>query len=191
MSLEKTFGEKLIKAREDAGFSQTAFAEKIPVDRKTLAKWEKNYTFPNIEQIAVMADLTNLPIEFFIDGYLNDHEEDTEEKQIKKLQYQTNRNSEQIEQLRGNVRGYTEEMTTYVFSAIYTGLLILSGLRGTFPNWPFTVTLGTIPCIACIILCVWKYRKKKSTMNLLLFVPAIVMLVWNIYWTIERRHWGL
>ncbi|MBQ9610556.1 MAG: helix-turn-helix transcriptional regulator [Lachnospiraceae bacterium] len=35
-----TFGEKLKKARKEAGLSQEQFAEKMSVSRSAIAKWE-------------------------------------------------------------------------------------------------------------------------------------------------------
>ena len=40
--MKMTFGEKLLKLRSDAGFSQDKLAEMLEVSRQSVSKWERD-----------------------------------------------------------------------------------------------------------------------------------------------------
>lgn len=49
------FGERLVEARRKAGLSQIELAERIGVDRRVLAHWERRSVTLKPEQIAALA----------------------------------------------------------------------------------------------------------------------------------------
>ena len=65
-----TFGEKLKKARIDAGLSQEQLAEQISVSRSAVAKWETDKGLPDIENLKGISRLLNVSI----DSLLSDDE---------------------------------------------------------------------------------------------------------------------
>lgn len=62
-----TFGEKLKKARKDAGMSQEQFSEKLTVSRSAVAKWEADKGLPDIDNLKAIAKLLNVSIDFLLD----------------------------------------------------------------------------------------------------------------------------
>lgn len=62
-----TFGEKLKKARKEAGLSQEQFAEKISVSRSAVAKWEAGNGMPDINNLKVMAQLLDVSLDYLLD----------------------------------------------------------------------------------------------------------------------------
>ena len=57
------FGERLLKAREAAGLSQTELADKLGVLQRTVAYWERRPSSLRPEQIATLALALNVPAE--------------------------------------------------------------------------------------------------------------------------------
>jgi transcriptional regulator with XRE-family HTH domain len=57
------FGERLLKAREAAGLSQTELAEILGVLQRTIAYWERRPSGLRPEQIAKLAIALNVPVE--------------------------------------------------------------------------------------------------------------------------------
>ena len=52
---EMTFGEKLLKLRSDAGFSQDKLAEMLDVSRQSVSKWERDEAMPDTEKIVLIS----------------------------------------------------------------------------------------------------------------------------------------
>lgn len=50
-----TFGEKLLKLRSDAGFSQDKLAEMLDVSRQSVSKWERDEAMPDTEKIVLIS----------------------------------------------------------------------------------------------------------------------------------------
>ncbi len=62
-----TFGEKLKKARTEAGYSQEQFAEKLIVSRSAVAKWESDKGLPDIHNLKAIAALLNTSVDELLD----------------------------------------------------------------------------------------------------------------------------
>lgn len=62
-----TFGEKLKKARKEAGLSQEQLAEKLSVSRSAVAKWENDKGMPDIQNLKALASLLNTSIDYLLD----------------------------------------------------------------------------------------------------------------------------
>lgn len=68
MDQEKmTFGEKLRTARKNAGLTQEQLAERLPVSRQAVAKWESEKGMPDIENLKRLAKLLNVSIDYLLD----------------------------------------------------------------------------------------------------------------------------
>ena len=62
-----TFGEKLKKARKEAGLSQEQVAEKMCVSRSAIAKWESDRGMPDVNNLKGMAQLFNVSVDYLLD----------------------------------------------------------------------------------------------------------------------------
>lgn len=62
-----TFGEKLKKARKEAGLSQEQLAEKMSVSRSAVAKWESDKGMPDIQNLKALASLLNTSVDYLLD----------------------------------------------------------------------------------------------------------------------------
>ena len=62
-----TFGEKLKKARKEAGLSQEQFAEKMSVSRSAIAKWESDKGMPDVNNLKVLAQLLDVSVDYLLD----------------------------------------------------------------------------------------------------------------------------
>ncbi len=62
-----TFGQRLSKAREEAGFTQERLAEKLYVTRQGVSRWENDKTQPSIETLGLICNILNKPPEYFIE----------------------------------------------------------------------------------------------------------------------------
>lgn len=62
------FGERLIEARENLGFNQNDFAEKIQIAPQSLARYEKNKVKPSIEFIEKLTFMFRINSNWLING---------------------------------------------------------------------------------------------------------------------------
>ena len=62
------FGERLVKARENLGFNQANFSEKIDLAAQSLARYEKNKVNPSMEFIAKLTDMFNINSNWLLTG---------------------------------------------------------------------------------------------------------------------------
>ena len=56
-------GNKLIKLREEKGYSQKDFAQLIPVSQPTLSRWENGSIIPTIHQLERICEVMGIPME--------------------------------------------------------------------------------------------------------------------------------
>jgi|SRR5690625_9801 len=62
-----TFGEKLKKARKEAGLTQEQLAEKLNVSRSAIAKWETDKGMPDIDNLKLLSQLVDVSIDYLLD----------------------------------------------------------------------------------------------------------------------------
>lgn len=62
-----TLGEKIKKARKEAGLSQEQLAEKMCVSRSAIAKWETDKGMPDVNNLKVMAQLLTVSVDYLLD----------------------------------------------------------------------------------------------------------------------------
>ena len=62
------FGDRLVKARENLGFNQANFSEKIDLAAPSLARYEKNKLNPSMEFIAKLTDMFNINSNWLLTG---------------------------------------------------------------------------------------------------------------------------
>lgn len=62
-----TFGEKLKKARKEAGLTQEQLAERINVSRSAVAKWETDKGMPDINNLKVISELVDVSVDYLLD----------------------------------------------------------------------------------------------------------------------------
>lgn len=67
LRIEFSLGEMIRKAREEKGWNQTRFAERVHMSQSAVAAWENNTNRPSHATICYIADITGKPIEFFPD----------------------------------------------------------------------------------------------------------------------------
>lgn len=66
-----TFGEKLLKLRSDAGFSQDKLAEMLEVSRQSVSKWERDEAMPDTDKIVLISKIFSVST----DSLLKDEDE--------------------------------------------------------------------------------------------------------------------
>ncbi|ATO37287.1 hypothetical protein GTID1_08665 [Geobacillus thermodenitrificans] len=62
-----TLGEKIKKARIEAGLSQEQLSEKLGVSRSAVAKWESGKGLPDIDNLKNLSKLLNASIDYLLD----------------------------------------------------------------------------------------------------------------------------
>jgi transcriptional regulator with XRE-family HTH domain len=62
-----TFGEKLKKARIEAGYTQNELANKLTVSRAAIAKWESDRGMPDVTNLKAIAEALNVSIDYLLD----------------------------------------------------------------------------------------------------------------------------
>jgi transcriptional regulator with XRE-family HTH domain len=60
------FGERLLAARQQVGFSQTQLAEKLGITQQTYAGWERRTTALRPEHLAQLAVVLNVPVDHLL-----------------------------------------------------------------------------------------------------------------------------
>jgi transcriptional regulator with XRE-family HTH domain len=63
-----TFGDRLAGARETAGLSQEALAEKLGVRLETLAAWEDDVAEPRANRLQMLAGMLNVSLMWLLTG---------------------------------------------------------------------------------------------------------------------------
>ena len=58
-----TLGEKIKKARKNAGLTQEQLAEKLFVSRVTVSKWETGRGYPNLDSLKLISKLFSVSID--------------------------------------------------------------------------------------------------------------------------------
>lgn len=66
-----TFGEKLLKLRSNAGFSQDKLAEMLEVSRQSVSKWERDEAMPDTDKIVLISKIFSVST----DSLLKDEDE--------------------------------------------------------------------------------------------------------------------
>ena len=59
-------GEKIALARKKANLSQNELADRIGVSAQAISKWENGHNLPDIDNIMIMAEVLDIPYEYFI-----------------------------------------------------------------------------------------------------------------------------
>ena len=62
-----TLGEKLKKARKQAGLSQEQLAEKLTISRSAVAKWETDKGIPDVDNLKAIFQLLGTSIDDLLD----------------------------------------------------------------------------------------------------------------------------
>ena len=62
-----TFGEKLKKARLEAGYTQEELASKLTISRAAVAKWESDRGMPDVSNLKALGEALNVSVDFLLD----------------------------------------------------------------------------------------------------------------------------
>jgi transcriptional regulator with XRE-family HTH domain len=62
-----TFGEKLKKARMEAGYTQNELANKLTVSRAAIAKWETDRGMPDVANLKAIAEALSVSMDYLLD----------------------------------------------------------------------------------------------------------------------------
>ena len=65
MELKEIFAERLKQMRVEKGLSQYELAAKLKTSQANIARYEKGVTYPSMELLIAMADLFNMPLDYF------------------------------------------------------------------------------------------------------------------------------
>ena len=63
-----TFGDRLAAAREDAGLSQKALAERLGVKEATMTAWENDMKEPRANRLQMLSGMLNVSIAWLLTG---------------------------------------------------------------------------------------------------------------------------
>lgn len=63
-----TLGDRIRKARSEAGMSQADLADALGVNPKTVARWEAGHTQPTLEDLDRTSDATNVDARWLVLG---------------------------------------------------------------------------------------------------------------------------
>ena len=70
-----TFGEKLKKARQQAGYTQEELSNIMTVSRAAVAKWESDRGMPDVSNLKRIAAILDVSVDYLLDEgvpmYLN------------------------------------------------------------------------------------------------------------------------
>ena len=69
-------GNRIRKARTDAGLSQGTLARTIKTSRRNVLRWEGGYNLPRAEHIAEIARATGKSVDFFLGEASGDDDEE-------------------------------------------------------------------------------------------------------------------
>lgn len=62
-----TLGERMWKARKDAGLSSTAMADQLGVSSNTIGNYEAGRTTPSLATLKLWSEVTNVPLSWLAD----------------------------------------------------------------------------------------------------------------------------
>src|SRR5690625_168254 len=62
-----TFGEKLKKARKEAGLTQEELAKRMNVSRSAVGKWETDKGMPEIENLRLISSMIDVSIDYLLE----------------------------------------------------------------------------------------------------------------------------
>lgn len=80
-----TFGEKLKKARTNAGLKQSELAKKLGTTGNTISNWENNVSKPDLDMLAYICGALEVKASYFLQAHLPQDEVTAEElKKIRK-----------------------------------------------------------------------------------------------------------
>lgn len=78
-----TTGEKIVKLRKEAGYSQEVFSEKLGISRQAVSKWENGTAMPTSDNMAQIAKLFNVSLSYLLDeGDFTAENTDTEKEKM-------------------------------------------------------------------------------------------------------------
>lgn len=63
-----TLGDRIQKARGEAGITVRRLAIQLDVDPRTVARWQSDEAAPSLERLRQIADALGKPPSFFLDG---------------------------------------------------------------------------------------------------------------------------
>ena len=69
------FAEKVYRLRDQAGLSQSQFAESLHVSRQTVSKWEMRVSYPEIEKIIAISELFHVSTDYLLKDTVSKEEE--------------------------------------------------------------------------------------------------------------------
>ena len=114
---EMDLKEKLIVQRKQKGLSQVQLAETIHVTRQAVSRWEVGDAVPSIDNLKLLSELYGLPMEYFLNGSM----EEPERPGVL---------TENEEQKRSTKRRYWKRWTAFVVIALVLLVVVLSEVAG-------------------------------------------------------------
>lgn len=80
-----TFGEKLKRARTDAGLKQAELAKLLGTTGNTISNWENNVSKPDLDMLSYICGILKVKASYFLQAHLPQDEVDNDElKMIRK-----------------------------------------------------------------------------------------------------------
>ena len=89
-----TFGEKVQRLRKQQGWSQEELAERIPISRQAVSKWESGAAVPDVENVVAIGKLFGVSTDYLLhDDYAADADIPAVRHREEELKKQRNRDA--------------------------------------------------------------------------------------------------
>lgn len=112
-----TIGEKIQKYRKELGMSQEELGQKLLVSRQTISLWEKNQTFPTIDNLIRLRDVFGVSIDEILDL-----EENVNDKSLPFESYQFNYNETELNEI------YRFQRNSFYKGPLFIALLLTASI---------------------------------------------------------------
>lgn len=136
-----TIGEKIQKYRKELGMSQEELGQKLLVSRQTISLWEKNQTFPTIDNLIRLRDVFGVSIDEILDL-----EENVNDESLPFESYQFNYNETELDEL------YRLQRNSFYKKPVIFAIILIAGIFTLINSSDTDLMIGIVFGILCIHL---------------------------------------
>lgn len=144
---KNTMGEFIAILRKAAGMTQRDLADKLNVSDKTVSRWERDETAPDISLLPIIADLFQINCDELLRG-----ERITQEQRTENAERVQQRSEESIRRLLNRSRTTLLTQIFITLGIAFLGVVAAMAINYAAHNAPFAFFIGLIAFVAAIIL---------------------------------------
>ncbi len=143
-NLNLIIAENLVKLRKNAKLTQLEFSEEVKYSDKSISKWEKGESIPNIEVLKFIADYYKITLNDLTDANLDL----SENRDIKEMEEKVSKYNKLTVSLLFISSIWIVATTIFVYSELISGsnawiVFIISVPASFFLGWIFSLLWGT------------------------------------------------